>query len=182
MDNKLLIVDIETNSLSVQNAHILELALANLNLQTGKVDLVIDTLVQPDCSEENWRECWFIENSGVRVEEIRRASTFNMIRSQIEHEFKHPITAYNTEFDFNILIRHGVMIPQPWPCLMRTCTPILKLPGSYGDYKYPKFTEAWHYFFPSERLVETHRAGPDAVNEARLAFELYKGGYLNAPD
>ena len=103
-----------------------------------------------------------------------------MIRSQVEHESKHPITAYNIDFDFSILIRHGVKITEPWPCLMLTCAPILKLPGS-GDYKYPKFSEAWHHFFPDESLVDTHRAGPDAINEAKLALELYRGGHLNAP-
>ena len=68
MDNKLLVVDIETDSLDRQSAHILELAIASLNLQTGKVDLKIDTLVQPDCSENSWRECWFIKNWGCEPE------------------------------------------------------------------------------------------------------------------
>lgn len=180
MTKSLLIVDVETDSNHPHHAHILEIAVARLNLGTGTVELPVDTLVRPDCPEDNWHGCWFMENSGVPAKLIRQALTFDSIRPRLESEIQGPITAYNTEFDFTVLGRHGVDIPKPWPCLMLTCTPILRLPGR-SDYKWPKFSEAWHHFFPHERLTESHRAGPDAVNEAKLAFELYKGGYLKAP-
>ena len=178
MVENLLIIDIETDSLNTRSAHILELGVASLDLGSGKIDLLIDTFVRPDCSENSWNQCWYMNNSGVSAEDIRDAPDFNVIRPQLENELKYPATAYNNEFDFSILAQHGIKILQPWPCLMRTCTPILKLPGKYGDYKFPKFIEAWHHFFPHERLVDAHRAGADAINEARLAFELYRGGYL----
>ena len=181
MAKSLLIVDIETDSNHPHHARILEIAVARLNLGTGQVELRMDTFVRPDCAEDKWSGCWFMENSGVPAELIRQAPAFDSVRPRFETEMQHPITAYNTEFDFTVLARHGVDIPEPWPWLMLACTPILRLPGSYGDYKWPKFSEAWRHFFPRERLADAHRAGPDAVNEAKLAFALYKGGYLKAP-
>jgi DNA polymerase III epsilon subunit-like protein len=182
MNNTLSIIDIETDSNRPEEAHILEIALANLDLRTGNIELRIETLVRPDCSEDYWQGCWFINNSGVSENLIRKAPTFDSLRKQLTKEIQYPITAYNISFDFTILNRYSIEIPKPWPCLMLTCTPILQLPGNFGDYKWPKFVEAWNYFFPKEHLNDTHRAGPDAVNEAKLAFRLYNGGYLKDPD
>jgi DNA polymerase III epsilon subunit-like protein len=44
--------------------------------------------------------------------------------------------------------------------LMELATPILKLPGKHGDYKWPKLTEAVRYY-GDEKWEQTHRADAD---------------------
>ncbi len=62
-----------------------------------------------------------------------------------------------------------------------TCKDILQLPGYYGDYKYPRFSEAWSHFFPGDVFVEKHRAGYDAYKEAMLAIAMFDKGFLKVP-
>ena len=63
---------------------------------------------------------------------------------------------------------------------MLVSTPVLKLPGRHGNYKWPKVQEACYYFFPHRSdYIEAHRAYDDAVHEAEIVYELYQRGYWN---
>jgi DNA polymerase-3 subunit epsilon len=190
----LLIIDTETDSTNPDLANILELALARLDLETGQVDIVFDSLILPDRPylPGELEECWWMQHSHVPVSFIQTALKFSEVRNDFAAILAvAPVTAYNLYYDRRVLRRHGLPIENVWPCLMQTCTPILKLPGhyhnpfpshygpdDYGDYKYPKFTEAWNYFFPDLPFVERHRAAWDALHEAKLAYRLYRDGYL----
>lgn len=66
---KLLIVDIETTSAETATARILEIAVASVDLKTGETKLLISELVRPDCLD--WRDCWFLKNSGIPEYKIR---------------------------------------------------------------------------------------------------------------
>ena len=175
---KLLIIDTETDSPKANLARIMEVAVGSVDLETGSTELLLDSLVRPD-GLDTWRSCWFMENSGIACEAIEAAPPFAQIKGYVEELLKTgPATAYNLPYDLQVLYRHGLRVPQTWPCLMHTCTPICRLPGRYGDYKYPKFSEAYAHFFPGETFQEKHRAGYDVLHEAKLAYALYKGGYL----
>ncbi len=175
---KILVVDVETNSTNPQRAHILEIAVARVDLGSGLIEVLVDTLVHPDCPEEEWLDCWFMQHSGLSPDDIRRAPAFSAVKEEIQRHMVLPITAFNKSFDLTILRRHGVQVASQWPCLMERCKYILRLPGYRGDWKYPNFSEAWGYFFPCEPFDEKHRAGHDVRHEARLAVALYQGGYI----
>ena len=178
MSNQLLIVDTETTSVNPQDANILEIALATVDLDSGQIDFVVDTLVCPECREEVWLNSWFMSHSGLDPDLIRSAPTFSSIRREIqEHVSQLPTTAYNLYYDAGVLYYHQVNLPIRAPCLMLTCADVLKSTG-YGKYKWPKFSEAWAYFFPNDDFKEEHRADYDVLHEAELAVVLYKLGYL----
>ncbi len=179
MSPEILVIDLETTSTNPQRADILEVALASANLDTGTIGLLIDTLICPACPEEDWLECWFMVNSKLAPDLIRRAPKFATIRPGLEaHLQRLAVTAFNSGYDLQVLHEHRVHAAHRAPCLMLTCKDILRLPGYYGDWKYPKFSEAWSYFFPDEPFEEKHRAGWDALHEARLAVALYAQGFL----
>ncbi len=175
----ILVVDTETDSVKPQSANILEIGLASVDLDTGKTDLLWDSFVHPP-GLEWWVDCFFMKNSGIDPDLIRAAPTIEEMEYGVEAYLSlEAVTAFNLYFDREVLFRHGIKIPNTWPCLMLTAKDILKLPGRYGDWKYPKFTEAWDYFFPDTPFEEKHRAGHDALHEAKLAYALYQRGYFN---
>ncbi len=179
MSTGVLVVDVETTSTNPQRAHILEIGMALADLESGKVDEVGDSLVCPDCPEEEWVNCWFMEHSGLDPQAIRNAPKWEVIRPQVVSWCAvWPVTAFNRSYDVQVLYRHGVPTPMRAPCLMMACKDTLRLRGFYGDYKYPKFSEAWAYFFPDRPFEDKHRAGHDAVCEAELAVEMYRRGVL----
>ena len=173
---ELLIIDTETDSTNPDAANILEISMAKVDLESGQVEVVFDSLILPETN--NWRDCWFMQNSHLPESSIETAPKFSEVKDKFAALLTAPVTAYNLFYDRRVMRRHGLPIENVWPCLMRTCTSILKLPGYYGDYKYPKFTEAWNHFFPQEPFTEKHRAGWDAAHEAKLAHKLYQQGYL----
>ena len=174
----ILVVDTETDNVKPYLANILEIGMASVDLSSGKIELLFDTLVCPE-GPEYWCSCWFINNSGVDPDLVRHAPKFADIKDGIEAYLSiAPVTAFNLSFDLQVLNKHYVRAPMTWPCLMLTTKNILKLPGHYGDWKFPKFSEAWDYFFPTEPFEEKHRAGHDALHEAKLALALYQRGYF----
>lgn len=52
-------------------------------------------------------------------------------------------------------------------CSMHGATPILKLPGRYGQYKWPKLTECYKHFFGKE-MEDAH----DALGDVKGTFEI----------
>jgi DNA polymerase-3 subunit epsilon len=58
-------------------------------------------------------------------------------------------------------------------CTMQETTNILKLPGNYGKYKYPKLTELHNWLFGSE-FEGAHDAMADVEATAKCYYELQK--------
>ncbi len=179
MSPRILVVDLETTSTNPQYADILEIALVSVDLSDGQVQPIIDTLVCPECDDEEWLECWFMSNSKLDPDLIRRAPKFAAVRGVLQEQANTlPVTAFNRSYDIQVLYRHQVRTLMRAPCLMLTCKDVLCLPGYHGDYKYPKFSEAWSYFFPGQAFEDKHRAGHDATHEAKLAAAMYSRGFL----
>ena len=176
---KIYVVDTETDNVKPELANILEIGMASVDLLNGQVELLFDTFVCPN-GGQGWQDCWFMINSSLDADLIRRAPKLSDMEYGLQAYLDlGPVTAFNLSFDRRVLARNGFHIGDTWPCLMLTAKDILKLPGFYGDYKYPKFSEAWRYFFPNDLFEEKHRAGHDALHEAMLALTLYQRGYFS---
>ncbi len=179
---KIVVVDTETTSTDPGVANIMEVGIATADLHSGEVNLLMDSLVCPDCPEDLWRTCWFMEHARLDPRKILGAPRFEEIAPLIDRCFAvGPVTAFNLGYDWQVLKRHGVTPSLVLPCLMLLTKDILKLHGRYDDWKYPKFAEAWEYFFPNEPLEENHRAGHHAMHAARMALALYYAGYFGIP-
>lgn len=95
----------------------------------------------------------------------------------------HTIIAHNVDFDCAVIgcsyaragmkmnmYGGGLMTPAHF-CTMKATTPICKLPGNYGDYKWPKLPEAYRHFFGCD-FDKAHDALADVRACKRIYFEI----------
>ncbi len=178
------IVDLETTGFLNQKGLIVEIGIASLDLNSGKVTEVFNSLVkEPGFSEVHTREPygWIFENSSLRFEEVNTAPSMKSLFDEIQrifHSFD-GITAYNAAFDLPFLRSRSFTFTS-YPCPMIAAAPVVNLPPAEGhfDPKWPTVQEAWDFFFGETDYIEQHRALDDAIHEAKILFELYKrGGY-----
>ncbi len=176
---KIAVIDIETTGLNPKNDLILEIGIAELDLDAGITDILFDSYVREPTFGEEHRDSWIFKNSDLSFEEIKKASLLDKFRQELQNIFnKYPITAFNKLFDLGFLKARGFEFAHELPCIMLTSTDICKIPhrnGGYG-YKWPKAQEAWDFFFPKSDYIEKHRAADDAVHEAKILLELIKLG------
>jgi DNA polymerase-3 subunit epsilon len=180
---KILILDIETTGFLNIGGSIVEIGIAELNLNNGEVKEVFNSL----CREEiltakhiNEPYGWIFRNSDLKPEQVREAPLFEDVKIQVQEILnKYPLgcTAYNNKFDFDFLRSRGIKI-NALPCPMLLSTNICKLPNKYGysDYKWPSVEEAWKHFYPDTEYKEKHRGADDAVHEALIVYKLYEMG------
>lgn len=180
---KILIIDIETTGFQKQGGSIVEVGIVSLDLSTGNVDTVFNTVCQEASLNDQHFEApmgWIFRNSTLTAEEVRQAPMLHDLIPEIQAIIdKHPLgaTAYNRSFDFDFLESRGIRFGKKLPCPMLLATPICKLyPLRYGSYKWPKVEEAWAKFFPNEEYVELHRGADDALHEAQIVYELHRRG------
>lgn len=180
-NNCILIVDIETTGFLNQGGSIVEIGIVSLDLRTGDIELVFDSLLKEAfLSARHHHEPygWIFKNSTLTIEEVRNARPGSIVLAEVQEVLnKHPLgaTAYNKKFDFDFLRNRGLKI-KDLPCPMHLSTNILKIPGRYTGYKWPSAQEAYDYFFPDNDYTELHRGADDAYHEAKIVWELYKMG------
>lgn len=88
------------------------------------------------------------------------------------------LVAHNIKFDMFLvqseltrLARVSRSANMQQVCTMLTTTPLCKLPGRYGQYKWPKLAEAYDWAF-KEELKDAHDALVDCKATARLLQAL----------
>jgi hypothetical protein len=62
-------------------------------------------------------------------------------------------------------------------CTMEKSTNLVKLPGKYGKYKWPKLVELYKFLF-NEELTGAHDALVDILATRRCYYELLKRGIV----
>ena len=174
---KIIIVDIETTDFLKRNGLIVEVGIVELDLTNGNRTPIYNTLVREEGFGEEHKDAWIFSNSNLKHEEVLTAKPLD--REKLQEIFnKYSATAYNKRFDFDFLASRGLKIKE-LPCPMEALTPICKLPGKFGSYKWPKVQEAWDILFPEVPYIEEHRGFDDALHEALLVYHLHKNGVVN---
>lgn len=170
MDRFIAVIDLETTSLSTKDTRIVEVGIARLDTITGEVEKLLDVVVKDIGFCEDDRKAWVFKNTNLKFEDVMNAEPLDKYRTRIQEIlFDYQITAYNTDFDFKILIAHGFKIKRPLPCLMRSAAPIVKNnPTAWRV----KFQAAWDFFNKESNYDEVHRGFDDAAHEAQFAFQL----------
>lgn len=184
MEKKILVIDIETTGFLDQGGSIVEVGMVALDLENGTVDVVFDSVCREDMLTAKHREepmGWIFRNSSLTIEAVREAPRWEPVARDIQRIIdSYPLgcTAYNRQFDISFLESRGIRFGRLLPCPMIVSTNICKLPKSGGlpGYKWPRFEEAWAWFFPDIPYVEAHRGADDALHEAKLIMELYRLG------
>ncbi len=171
---RILVVDIETTGLKPKKDLIVEIGIVELDLETGNKKIVYNKLVKEESFGEQHSDSWVFNNSDLKYDDVLNASELNIEEiQQIMND--NLVTAYNKSFDFGFLKSRGLIITE-LPCPMMLMTPICKLPGNFGNYKWPSVQEAWDFLFKETDYVELHRGADDALHEADIVYELYKRG------
>lgn len=176
---KILIIDIETTGF-MPKGRIVEVGIVELNLDTGEKKILFDQVChESGITEEEVAKSWIVEHSDLTVEAVRKSRNLVRLKPTIQLIIdSYPIgaTAYNNKFDFGYLKNRGFNFPKELPCPMILSTNICKCPGKRGGYKWPSVQEAWDFFFPNTKYIETHRGADDAFHEASIVKELYDRG------
>jgi len=178
------VVDLETTGFLNQKGLIVEIGIASLDLNTGKIKEEFNSLVkEPGFSTVHTRRPygWIFENSSLRYEDVDAAPTMKSLYDELQRILNSfdGITAYNAAFDLPFL-RSRSFTFTAYPCPMIASTPIVNLPpaGGRAEPKWPTVQEAWDFFFGETEYIEKHRALDDALHEAQILYEVYRrGGY-----
>lgn len=177
--NKILILDIETTGFLNQGGSIVEIGIVELDLDTGEIKEVFESLVKEKILTAKHRQepfGWIFNNSDLTASDVRNAPEETEVFLQVQAILnKYPLgcTAFNKKFDFDFLKSRGIGIKE-LPCPMILSTDICKLPGRFDNYKWPKVEEAFKYFYPDIDYTEKHRGLDDAKHEAMIVYALYK--------
>ena len=176
--NEILVLDIETTGLSPQNDFILELGIVKLNLETGEITELFDSVFKDPQLTAKHRDSWIFQNGFMDIDEVRNAAPLSSYAVQIQeilNPYKGRITAWNRDFDHSFLTSNGFDLGAPVACPMKTSTHFFKIEGSRG-FKWPKAQEAWDILFPSNPKTEAHRGLDDSIMEAKIIYELVQNG------
>lgn len=182
-DNTMVVLDIETTGFLGQGGLIVEVGMVSLNIKTGKIDTLFDSVCkEPDFSERHTQNPfgWIFKNSDLTFEEVMDALGIEKILPEVQKIInKHPLgcTAFNRSFDVKFLEDRGIEFGKLLPCPMKVSTPLCQAKGRYGQVKFPKVEEAWNHFFPDVPYVEAHRGADDSIHEAQIIYELIQQGH-----
>jgi DNA polymerase III epsilon subunit-like protein len=172
---KINVVDIETTGFSPNVDLIVEIGIALLDTDSGNIQILFDQIIHESGFGPEHQSAWVFANSDLSHAEVLKAEPLDRFREEIQNILnKHRSTAFNSDFDFRFLEYRKFDISNKAPCIMKSCTPIVRLPGYYGKNKWPKVEEAWAFFFPDEDYTEQHRAADDAAHEARILLEMIR--------
>ena len=172
---KINIVDIETTGFSPYNDYIVEIGIAVLDTENGNIQTVFDQIIHESGFGPDNQSAWVFSNSDLTYEEVLKTPPIGFVRDEIQELLNaNPSTAFNSDFDFRFLENQKFVIPEKLPCIMKACTPVVRLSGYYGQNKWPKVEEAWKFFFPDEDYTEQHRAADDAIHEGRILLEMIR--------
>lgn len=180
---KILVVDIETTGFLYDGGRIVELGAVSLDMDTGLREIVYDKIFNPGIEREELELSWIVSKGYMDSDSILAGASFDDERETIQaivdaHE---GVTAFNRNFDIPFLEVYGIKFAKLFPCPMLLATPICKLTGRRGGYKWPKAEEAYKHFFPESEYVEKHRGADDAMHEAEIIYAMHKNGqYLEA--
>lgn len=177
---KILIIDIETTGFTPKTGKIVEIGIVELDLSNGNKRIIFDEVThETGITLEEVQSSWIVANSTLTVEMIRQSTKLDKLKPRIQQiidSYPDGATAFNNVFDFRFMEDRGFVFPKKLACPMKLSTSICKLPGSRGDYKWPKVPEAYEFFFGNTGYIETHRGADDAFHEADIVYELYKRG------
>jgi hypothetical protein len=178
---KVLIVDLETgnfdpafDNFQTENCMICEIGIAGLDLDSGEIDLLVNSVCRE--GEMCHPSSWVFQNTSLNQKEVEKAVMLDKLRGRIQDLFDQsaPVTSWGHSFDLRLLEHgsRGFRIPLRFWDPLTTLASYIKIQNPFGvGYKWPSVGEVHACLFPDESFSESHRAGVDAIVEARLIYE-----------
>lgn len=180
MENKILILDIETTGFLNSGGKIVEIGIVELDLTNGEQKIIFDEMChEKGITKKEVEDSWIIKNSDMTIEDVRNSKRLDKLKPKIQaiiNDYKLGATAFNNTFDFGFLEDRGFSFPKKLGCPMKISTNICKIPNNRGGYKWPKVQEAYDFFFGKTDYIEKHRGADDALHEAKIVYKLFTMG------
>jgi len=134
------------------------------------------------------KEKFFIEHniSTERCEAEGVSIKFALIKFLTDVLGSRCMIAHNIAFDYNVvgseMIRAGLSVNRKTPkfCTMEESTNLLKLPGRFGEYKWPKLEELYRWCFKKE-FEGAHDAMYDVRATKESFFHLKQNNHILCP-
>jgi len=173
--NIIYVLDLETTGLDYLYDRILEVAIYELNLENYSYKKVYDKVIKQDITQHFIQNCWVVQQNYITLDEIDHGIYQETAIREVKRILQdQDWTSFNVKFDGKFLIHQfKITLKQPRVCLMKNTTDIVRIPGHYDEFKWPKLQEAYYYFF-NEQMPEKHRAGPDTQLAVEIAIALHK--------
>jgi len=95
------------------------------------------------------------------------------------------VIAHNVEFDMNVMAAQFARLEKDFNiaegvfCTMRASSFVLKLPGQYGKFKWPKLSEAYENLIDKEGFAGAHDAFEDVKACRSVYYKLRELGYAD---
>ena len=115
------------------------------------------------------------------LEELTALAIFNNFARRADR-----IVAHNIEFDKRIVqgmalrnnLTHNALESTPLFCTMKTSTDVLRIPGRFGGFKWPKLIEAYKELVDPAGFADAHDALADTRACAAILFALEDQGIM----
>jgi DNA polymerase III alpha subunit (gram-positive type) len=172
---KILVVDLETTGLSKINDAIVEIGMVLVDTKTKEIKKVFDNVVKHDKFDpDKHANAWIFKNSSLNIFDVMNAKNLEDYREEIQNLLdKYKMTAFNKPFDIKFLEQAGFKLTSV-DCLMQACRKYSQKLDKRGARKTPSVEEIYNLFFikDGEEYIEEHRAGQDAIDEAKIMLQL----------
>ena len=179
MQNRILVIDIETTGWLNDGGSIVEIGAVELDLTSDIITEVFNSICREKTLTAKHRDAWIFNNSDLTVEMVRDAPPFEEVAAEFQKlidKYTEGVTAYNRDFDVPFLQNRRLKFFKLLACPMLLATEVCQIPGKFGKYKWPKVEEAFRHFYPDVEYQEKHRGADDAKHEAMIVWALYQMG------
>lgn len=174
-ENILFVLDLETTGTDYLFDRVLEITIYKLSMVNYQFEKVYDTILYHDINQEVIKNGWPVKQGFITLDEIAKGRNPVLVKEEIQKLLQgQVVTSYNTDFDMTFLRKRleltNFIVPY---CLMKKSTPLVRIPGYYDEFKWPKLQEAYKYFY-GDLKEERHRSDYDTELAVKIAIGLDK--------
>jgi len=175
---KLLVIDIETTGLNIDSDSIIEIGAALVDTDTKEIELVFDKVVKDKYWDSKFhKDAWIFTKSNLTFEDVEKADSLDVYFDELQKLFlAYDTVAFNLSFDYRFLTRNGFNFSKT-KCLMEAVKNYVVFKNENDRSVKPSVEEIYNHFLVEDGspiYVEEHRAGPDAVDEAKIMLHMIK--------
>ncbi len=182
------VLDTETTGLEgAPRDFVVDVGICKVDLSKGTVEDVYSSVLGYDTEEwdDYLRNAWIFENTDMTLDMVEEAPLALTVIDDVRRILrKKAVTSYNTGYDFNKFLYQEPWNLRGWfmefPDIMKAATNVCKLPGYYGDYRYPKLDHAYSTIVEGDPAgiggKQDHRALSDARMASYVMIAMYRNG------
>jgi len=174
---KLLVVDIETTGLDINSDAIIEIGAALADTETGEIELVFNKPIKGKFWDlKLHKDAWVFGKSSLTPKDVEEAQPLETYFDELQALFtEYNTVAFNLSFDNRFLSRDGFTFNKT-KCLMEAVKNYVVFKNENDRTVKPSVEEIYNYFLveDGDKYVEQHRAGSDAIDEAKIMLHMIK--------